>query len=499
MRTSLRPLGFSLLFFFAFAGCASVTPTPPPPPVTTATVVTYPAPTGANGIRLSSAFSVTANGANVDVYRVKVASKWIGYEPCPTTNEIASMAYFDFSGTVNVRITSAVSISNVAIRPLRHNIQPVISGNTITFSLSNPVNLSIEINGDDRHNLHLFANPLEQNKPSPSDPNVQYYGPGVYGDGSGISVPAGKTVYIAGGAVIHGTLSVAGGGDVTIRGRGIITGEKRNMNPCVRNGGSPMVSTWNGANNLNLEGFIVLDPPADWAFALFNIGSVTMDNVKSIAWRGNGDGIDLVSVSRALVKNVFIRATDDTFIVKADPSYFPKSNRPSENIIFENSVNWADGAGHAIGFGEQTTPYIRNVQFRNIDIIHTYVPAVWFSCCDASGEQYNVTFDDIRVEDMQGSYDYKVFDISPNLNGNVRDVYVNNFQILGGNKPPSTISGSDSSHMVSNVTFNNLNYLGTYILSPLAGQFSIGNYTANIKFTGGGTLSPLPPPPSPAL
>ena len=51
----------------------------------------------------------------------------------------------------------------------------------------------------------------------------------------------------------------------------------------------------------------------------------------------------------------------------------------------------------------------------------------------------------------------RVFDLSSNSNGSVHDVYFNNFQLLGGNPAPSTISGNDPSQMVSDITFNNLN------------------------------------------
>ena len=81
----------------------------------------------------------------------------------------ASMAYFDFSGTVEVSVTSNKGAINKArIRPLSYGIEPKINGNTISFSLSNPANLSVEINDDIFHNLHLFANPIEKNKPNPS-------------------------------------------------------------------------------------------------------------------------------------------------------------------------------------------------------------------------------------------------------------------------------------------------------------------------------------------
>ncbi len=456
-----------------------------------ASVVTYPAPS--DGIPLSSDFAVTADGQHVDVYQVKVSRQFSGYTPCPTSYEVAAMAYFDFSGTVNVQITSAVPVSTVTIRPLRHNIQPTINGNTISFSLSHPANLSIEINGDDRHNLHLFANPREQNVPSPSDPNILYFGPGVHGNGSGIGLEAEKTVYIAGGAIIYGYFYNANAANTaTIRGRGILSGEKTSKDPCPGNGGVSLISS-NTVKNLTLEGFIGVDA-SSWAYTINNTDSFYMDNVKYIDWRGN-DGLDLLSTSQATIKNIFIRSNDDTFAIKSDPYFITPTHRPSENIVIQDSVSWPDGAGHAIAFMEQSTPYIRNVQIKNIDIVHAYAPAVYFICCDLNpGEQYHVTLNDVRVEDMKFN---AIFEFDGHGSGNnIRDVYINNFSLLGGNVAPSKISGTHSS-AVSNITFNNLNYLGRDILNASDGQFNISGNTSNIAFTHGSSTSPPNPTPTP--
>ena len=298
-----------------------------------ASVVTYPAP---GGVPLSGDFTVYADGQRVDVYRVKVPPQNVGYDPCPSSNENASMAYFDFSGTVNVQITSSVPISSVAVRPLRLEFNPSVSGNTISFPLSQPANLSIEINGDDRHNLHLFANPMEQNAPSPSSPGVMYFGPGEHGDGSQIGIGDGRTVYIAGGAVVYGTFSARFANSVTVRGRGIMSGEKTGW-PCVRLGGRASISLW-GVNNINLEGFIAVDSAEDRLFQLVDSDSVTMDNVKAITWRGNGDGLNLVSVNSALVKNVFIRSTDDTFAIKAAACISALFHRTSRQRILQFKI-----------------------------------------------------------------------------------------------------------------------------------------------------------------
>jgi hypothetical protein len=378
-----------------------------------AAVVTYKAPSGANSIPLSSDFSVTADGKEVDVYQVTVTRAGEGYNPCPTRTETASMAYFDFSGNVNVKVTSAQSISNVTVRPLRHNIKPSVSGKTIRFSLSKPINLSIELNGDDRHNLHLFANPMEKNRPNPNDPNVRYFGPGVHGDGSRIILNKDETMYVAGGAIVYGFINNkiiqvgnnSKNGNVSIRGRGIISGAKTTKK-CVSGGGFNLLKVMH-MQNVELEGFILLDS-AQWTTLLSYLDRLTIDNIKGIVYRGNGDGLNIVSSSNVTVKNIFLRGVDDMIALKADPSWYRKYSygtklgRSTENVTVKNSAIWLDStAGHAIAFMEQTAPFIRDVTLKNIDVLHTSRgdSVVWFN--SISEEQSNITFDDIRIENMQ--------------------------------------------------------------------------------------------------
>jgi len=114
------------------------------------------------------------------------------------------------------------SISSARVRPLSFGITPAVHGNTITFSLSQPRNLSVEVDGDIFRNLHLLARPIETDRPDPTDPNVLYYGPGVHRVGT-VLIPSGKTVYIAGGALVQGRFLVSHAENVRIRGRGILT------------------------------------------------------------------------------------------------------------------------------------------------------------------------------------------------------------------------------------------------------------------------------------
>ena len=56
--------------------------------------------------------------------------------------------------------------------------------------------------------LFLFANAPEVNPPKQGDAGVRYYGPGVYHEN--IDVKSNETIYLAGGAVIFGSLNVWG-------------------------------------------------------------------------------------------------------------------------------------------------------------------------------------------------------------------------------------------------------------------------------------------------
>lgn len=128
-------------------------------------IVTYPA--GKDVVTIDDfSVSVRQAGGNwlpVAVYPVKVD------EVRDTKHhvETASMAYFDFDGKpVEVRVVSKKSVDSTRVRPLSYDITPDVKGDTLLFSLSQPRNLSVEVNGDIFHNLHLFANPIDKNRPS---------------------------------------------------------------------------------------------------------------------------------------------------------------------------------------------------------------------------------------------------------------------------------------------------------------------------------------------
>ena len=63
---------------------------------------------------------------------------WSGFQCSHEQTEIASFAYFDFSGQVSIEMTSNKEIKSVDIRPKFYGINHVIKSNTIKFDLSRP-------------------------------------------------------------------------------------------------------------------------------------------------------------------------------------------------------------------------------------------------------------------------------------------------------------------------------------------------------------------------
>src|SRR5208282_256422 len=104
---------------------------------------------------------------------------------CPV---LSGFVMFDCATTVQMQVTyNAGTLTNALIWPLAYGITPTNNGNVMTFNMTNGQNVVLEVNGNAFEALHIFANPTDTNVPSPSDPNVWYFGPGLhqYG-GSGV-------------------------------------------------------------------------------------------------------------------------------------------------------------------------------------------------------------------------------------------------------------------------------------------------------------------------
>lgn len=371
--------------------------------------------------------------------------------------ENASMVTFDFAGTVEVAVTyNRGKVSTAKVRPLSYDIPFRIMDNTITFSLKRPGNLSVEVNGDIFHNLHLFANKPEENIPDKSDPDVIYYGPGIHEVDNGVlKVPSGKTVYLAGGSVLMGRVLIENASNVKLVGRGII-------DHSIKKG------IWiANSQNVYVEGIVTTQCGTGGS------NNVTIRNVKSISYYGWGDGMNVLASNNVLFDGVFCRNSDDCTTVYGTRLGFEGR---SSNITMQNSTLWADVA-HPIFIGihgnSNKPEILENLNYINIDILDHQERQLDYQGCMAINAGDNnlirkVRFENIRVEDFRHGQlvNLRIFYNEKYCSApgrGIEDVLFKNISYSGKNAELSVIEGYNEERQVRNVRFENLRINGKLI------------------------------------
>jgi hypothetical protein len=345
-----------------------------------AAVVVYPAPPGES---LSTNYTVEVNGQPVAVYLAKTQH----HDKRPY-----SFAYFDFSGTVTVKIKTDLPLGTLAVRPAKYGIQPVVRQHEATFTAGQPFNISFEPAGENIP-LLLFSNPLEQDPPKPGDTNVIYFGPGVHQPGR-IDLTSGQTLYLAGGAVVKAAVT-SRGDNIRIMGRGILDGTDwpHSAGPTAR-----MVWPADGRNILIQD--VIIRGAWNWTVAPSRCDQVLIRNLRICGSRcGNDDGIDPCNSSHVIIQDCFLRTDDDGIAVKGTAN-FGQEPRASEDILVTNCTFWVDFAnGFRIGAESRATA-CRNFTARDIDFIHfPNRDAVEVFCLQPGGNMpmENLVFENIRI------------------------------------------------------------------------------------------------------
>jgi len=449
----------------------------------------------------------------------------------------SSIASFDFSGSVDVAITyNRGDVESTRVRPLFYAITPSVKANTITFSLTQSRNISIEVNGDIFHNLQLFADPIEASRPDPTDPNVIYYGPGVHDIGR-MAVPSGKTVYLAGGALVEGAFLINHAENVRITGRGILAqssaapGAGRPQDPALSLGATPpepsappqpMRSGRRDAilieysKNVEVDG--IIEVPNSYTVLVGQSDNVTIRNIKSFSAGGNNDGIDVFTSSNVTIDGVFMRNSDDNIAIYGHRwNYYGDT----KNVTVRNSTLWADVA-HPIlvgTHGDTDHPdTLENLKFLNIDILDQHEPQLDYQGCMSlnAGDGNlirDVRFENIRVEDIRMGQlvNLRVFfnkKYNTSAGGGIENVLFKDVTYNGTHANPSVIAGYDDSREIKNVVFENLKINGRVISDDMPGKpgffktgdmadIFVGEHVEGLIFRGGSSAMPAGSNPSP--
>ncbi len=305
------------------------------------------------------------------LFTVSINGKYTGvYTDINAWEKLVSFSYFDFTPgkEVEVVITSSKSFTDYEILPKSNNITSTKEGNSIHFRL-NDANQTFSIIYDDNYKgntFHLFANAIDVEAPTESNANLIYFGPGYHDldeNYGGTLVTNNKDIYIAGGAVVNGTIVVNGNGN-NVSGHGIF------MKTTPNN----LVLIANYARETVLKDFITCSHrDGGWTIGTHEASGVTFQNVKVVSTRyASTDGFDIVNSNNIHLKDVFIRSCDDAIAIKGLIDNIPANCPPCENMTFENLQIWND-CNNAMGLGAETrAKYYKDIHFKNIDVIFSY-------------------------------------------------------------------------------------------------------------------------------
>jgi len=432
---------------------------------------------------------IQVDGYDCFVYDTNVnhTREWVGNFMPPISR--TPITYFDFEGTVTVTIqVPNIDIEEIQISPLSYGITPVVdvSNHQVTFDINEADTYTVTFNNSPVRAIHVFANPIETDLPDFNDENVIYIGPGEW-DIETIDLKSNQTLYIAGGAVIHGVVQANHASNVKVMGRGIIDGS-------FFDGWKGQVAyiplKFDNCDQITIQDILVLNSNA-WVCQAYESTNGIIDGLKIISPRPNGDGITLQSCKNYMVSNCFVRSWDDSLVVKNFAS-------SSNNITFSNMQLWTDLAqsmeiGYETNKGNISNASISQIIFEDITVLNNFhKPVISIHNAD-DADIYDITFRDIIVENAQmGTGDgadmpYLIdinIDQSTNWSttrerGTIRDVLIENVEVLSGLFNTSRIEGYDETHKVESVQIKNLIILGQLITDAEMGKFTIDPLTTN--------------------
>ncbi|MDR2469016.1 MAG: glycoside hydrolase family 28 protein [Tannerella sp.] len=390
---------------------------------------------------------------------------WQSLDECAVTVDMhnpqeASMVQFDFEGKVEMRVkVNNGRVNDVKIRPLARKIKPKVKGNFIYFTLTEPAKLSLEVNGDRLHNLHIFANAMEKEKYNRGDPNVMYF--------SGLNkpknspdtvyrIPSNTIVYFAPGSVVYGKFVCDSVENVRFLGRGIIMQQERGFEITF-------------SRNIEIDGITVINPRHYTVFGGQTTG-LKINNLKSFSAKVWSDGIDLMSCSDVVINDIFMRNSDDCIAIYGHRWRYFGDVR---NYTVTHAILWADVA-HPINIGSHGDArdnsegeVIENLRFSNLDILEHDEKCDYFHGCMAfsvadKNLARNITFEHVRVESM---LEGQLFNLrvlynptwGPGCPGRgIENITFRNIYSNAVDAFPSVIEGYDENRRIKNITFENI-------------------------------------------
>ena len=390
--------------------------------------------------------------------------------------ELAAFASFEIAAPTQVKVRVPAPVHQARVLPSSRGIVPEIKGQDILFEARPGDRLTLEVNSDEYHSLHIFANEPETEYYDPADPSVIYFGPGKHYV-SRVIVRSGQTLYIDRDAILYGEMYLREDGghspvisligdNIKVRGRGIVDGSRcktLSTNLLYVNG-----------KNISIEGIILRDASV-WTLPVKNSENVDINGVKILGYRANSDGVDICNSRNVTVRNCFIRTLDDLIVVKTT-----QNGGPCQGVHAYGNVLWNEVA-HAVSIGAEIVNDISGVLFEDNDIIHDKGRewSIRVYHCDQAVVS-DVVFRNLRIEESTNFISMwinKAVWSSSADRGHIRDVLIQDVDARNVRRPVIQMLGYDAEHLVENVTLENVRING----SPVTAQdITLNPFAKNI-------------------
>jgi len=353
----------------------------------------------------STAFTVTVNGRPVDVAHAAASYEFVS---------------FDCTGSVDVAITAAEAgfwDRGVDIQPWRLGLRPTRQGQTIRFKLATPAKLSISRPRDFLNHaamLFLFAG-----APPPTPPhagrNVLVIPAGVHRQS--LNPKSGQTIYLAPGAYIFGSLNLWKVENVKVLGRGTIVYD----GPQDPNSdeGWMQKPDWHcigalEARNVEIDGLTCIVRSRTWSIQMKDSTGFTFNDLRVIGGNpgnANQDGMDWLGGGNTIVRNAFIRSSDDVFAMQGNWDGYTDEEmlRPGhdvQNILIEHSQLSTSISNIVRSGWPRKTFNSRNFTLRDSDILHAGIGACgqtfgllgFWGADGAKGDHTGFTFENLFLD-----------------------------------------------------------------------------------------------------
>jgi len=292
--------------------------------------------------------------------------------------------------------------------------------------------------------------------------------------------------------VLHSIVSVNNAKNVRICGRGMIDGSDY---PAWNQSGSyaRVPIDLNHSKDVSVEGIMIVNSNC-WNLNSYSSQHVTIDNVKIISGRQNGDGFTFQSCTDHLVTNCFARTWDDSLVLK-------NYSGSTKGITFRNIQIWTDLAqsmeiGYETDKGMTLDPEISDVLFEDITVLYNFHKPVISIHNSDDAFVHHVVYRNIVVENafMQGDNGNNKELIEMSLAksgwttvrdeyGTIDDILIDGLTVLNtadGKIPISRIAGQSEEYRVTNVTLKNITVLGKKITDLKTLRVSVNEFCDGI-------------------